>query len=239
MSSADALRRAAFEVKTIVARYPSLALPIARRRHGVPVGPSTELVIEGFPRSGTSFAVAAFRMAQRRPVEIACHVHAPAQIFAGVRHGLPVLAVVREPMDTVLSFVIRNPHVSIQQALRGYVRFYEPIARVRSGFAVGLFRDVTGDFGAVTAELNARFGTSFACFEHTDQSVAECFEQIDDDYRRRVDGMDFERSVARPSEHRRSLKRRLVSAYDDPVLAGLRNRAGKAFEVLAGNARAR
>ena len=63
-SSCDALVR-------LTAKYPSLALPIARRRHGVPVGPSTEVVIEGFPRSGTSFAVAAFRIAQRRPVEIA------------------------------------------------------------------------------------------------------------------------------------------------------------------------
>ena len=31
-------RRALFEAKTVVAKYPGVALPIARRRHGIPVG---------------------------------------------------------------------------------------------------------------------------------------------------------------------------------------------------------
>jgi len=48
MSAAkELIRRGVFEAKTIIARYPAIALPIARRRHGEPVGPDTDLVIEG------------------------------------------------------------------------------------------------------------------------------------------------------------------------------------------------
>ena len=48
----DLVRRSVFELKTLVAQYPAIALPIARRRHGQPVDPATQLVIEGFPRTG-------------------------------------------------------------------------------------------------------------------------------------------------------------------------------------------
>ena len=65
------VRRAVFEAKTVVAKYPGVALPIARRRHGIPVGDDTELVIEAFPRSGMTFAVVAFEMAQTRRVRVA------------------------------------------------------------------------------------------------------------------------------------------------------------------------
>ena len=54
------MKRALYEIKTMVGRYPRLAIPVARRRHGMPVGADTNLVIEGFPRSGLTFAVVAF-----------------------------------------------------------------------------------------------------------------------------------------------------------------------------------
>src|SRR5437868_13667498 len=64
-----------YEAKTLLARYPSLALPIARRRgHGEVLDDATEIVIEGYPRAASSFAVAAFRAAQGRPVGVAHHV---------------------------------------------------------------------------------------------------------------------------------------------------------------------
>src|SRR5439155_17059976 len=135
----DLARRAAFEAKTLDARYPALAIPIARRRHGIPFGPRTDVVIEGFPRTGTSFAVAAFAMAQPRPLEVACHVHAPAQVIAAVRAGVPSLVIVREPEDTVLSYAIRNPHIPLAQAIRGYVRFYGPLVPLRRGFVTATF----------------------------------------------------------------------------------------------------
>ncbi|HYT30505.1 MAG TPA: hypothetical protein VEN82_06985, partial [Actinomycetota bacterium] len=69
-----ALSRVLYEAKTVVARHPSLALPVARLRgHGVLVRPETDVLIEGYPRSANSFSVAAFGLAQPREVEIAHH----------------------------------------------------------------------------------------------------------------------------------------------------------------------
>jgi len=229
----DALRRAAFEVKTVVAEYPALAIPIARRRHGIPVRDDTDLVIEGFSRTGTSFAVAAFSMAQPQPLEVACHVHAPGQVIAAVRRGLPALVVAREPEGTVLSFVVRNPHLSMAQALRGYIRFYRPLVSLRDDVVVGDFLDITADFGAVTRRLNDRFATAFALFEHTPENVARCFAEIDGDYQRRVSGEALERSVARPSEVREAMKEALRDRYRAPALARLRSNAEDAYLALS------
>ncbi len=216
-----------------MARYPALAIPIARRRHGIPVGDDTQIVIEGFPRTGTSFAVTAFDIAQERSVRIACHVHAPAQVLEGVRRGLPALVIAREPEDTVLSFVIRNPHLGLRQALRGYLRFYEPLLPVRDRVVVGRFDEVTTDFGAVIRRVNERFATSFREFEHTEESARRVFEEIEGDYRGRLpEGEALERQVARPSEWRRRLKADLASAYRAPATRDLRSRAERAFGAL-------
>lgn len=91
------------------------------------MGPNTELVIEGFPRSGNTFAGAAFTVVQGRPVTLGRHMHRPAQVIAAARRGLPTLVFIRRPSDAVLSLVIRHPHISIAKALNDYIRFYTAI----------------------------------------------------------------------------------------------------------------
>jgi hypothetical protein len=232
-AATELARRGAFEAKTLVAQYPTPALAIARRRHGIPVGDDTQIVIEGFPRTGTSFAVAAFDLAQEGMVRIACHVHAPAMVIEGARRRLPILVIAREPEETVLSFVIRNPHLSIRQALRGYLRFYEPLLPYRDRFVVGTFDEVISDFGAVIRLVNDRFGTTFLEFEHTAENVARCFAAIDQDYRNRLpEGEVLERQVARPSEWRERAKGEIRASYSAPAAARLRARAARSFELL-------
>jgi hypothetical protein len=45
---------------------------------------------------------------------------------------------------------------------------------------VGEFSAVTGDLGAVIEELNARFGRTFAPFEHTPENVERAFAFIEE-----------------------------------------------------------
>ncbi len=229
----DTIRRGLYEAKTVVAGYPIFAIPIARMRHGIPVSDDTQIVIEGFPRTGTSFAVAAFDLAQGGTVKIACHVHAPAQVIEGARRSLPNLVISREPEPTVISFVIRNPHISFGQALRGYLRFYERLRPYRDRFVVGGFDEVTNDFGAIVRRVNERFGTGFALFEHTQENVQRCFRAIDSDYRGRLAaGEPLERQVARPSEWRDRKKEEMRSSYRSGH-ARLRARAERIFRTLA------
>ena len=123
---------------------------------------------------------------------------------------------------------------------------------------IATFEQVTTDFGEVINAINARFGTGFSLFEHTQDNVRRCFELIEHRSRggvlREILG-DFqsglvgirdvfdaleaeatheltpleERLVARPSRQRDFLKTELEQAYWSAPLQRHRARAERAY----------
>jgi hypothetical protein len=239
----------------------SAYLALARARHGSGVATdATELVIDGFPRCGNTFAVVAFQLAQPRPRRVSHHIHSAANIIAAAKRGTPVMVTARAPEDAVLSCVIREPYVSIRQALTAYIALYERLQPWHDRVLVADFREITTDMGAVIDRINAKFDTTFTPFTHTPDRVAECFAIIEDRARRppwgdhigrflsgtatltqlhhaanTATGHDLpiaEHRVGRPSPHRTHLKRELHIAYAAPELAQLRAKAEHAYKTL-------
>ncbi len=227
--------RATYEVKTLVSTRPSIAVRSARwRRRGDAVHRGTDVLIEGYPRSANSFAVAAFRLAQGHPVDVAHHTHAPGHVLAAVRLGVPALVLIREPEEAVLEFAIVRPSLTLRQALRGWLRFYSTLYPHRPRFVVGTFADVTSDFGLVIRRLNDRFETSFKEFDHTEENVRECFRQMDSYWRNRVGPeASIEPYVGRPSEERELWKDELRGGYRSRVPSSLRARAATLYRAYA------
>jgi hypothetical protein len=163
--------------------HPSAYLPFARRKYPGPsprvIGPDTEMVIDGYTRSASTYAVYAFQLAQPAPVRLAHHLHAVAQLMEAARRRLPTLMVIREPRGAVLSQLVREPDVDLLDALYAYERFHVSLMPYRESFLVADFPEVTQDFGGVVRRLNARFGSSFGEFEGTPEQVAECNRMIE------------------------------------------------------------
>ena len=158
---------------------------IARARHPLEAATDeTELVIDGFPRTGTTFAVVAFHLAQHGLVRVSHHIHSAAHLLAASRRATPTLGIIREPRDTAVSCVIREPYVTLRQALWAYAVFYTALNELGDRVVVGDFGDITTDIGGVIDRVNDRFGTSFARFVNTPHTTAECFRIIDDRARR-------------------------------------------------------
>jgi hypothetical protein len=235
----DLVRRGRWEVRTLAGRFPRLYLPVVRARYRpgqfqIPFQPDTELVIDGFLRSGTTFVFTAFEHAQPQKVAVAHHVHAPAQILAAVREGIPALVLVREPEDAVLSLIVRLPYLSAAQGLRAYVRFYEPLLRHRRDVVVGTFSEATGDVGGLIRRVNARFGTLFRPFAHTEEDERAVFALIDEgDHREFGQGDAFERAVGRPSPVRERMKEKRRAEYRSPRLARMRARADRVYRAFS------
>lgn len=101
MDAEDGVPLDQYTVRAVLSAHPSVYIPFARRKYrDVPnmlVESDTELVIEGFERSGNTFAVVAFETAQPRPVKTAHHLHAAAQVVSAVRMGVPTLLLIRPP----------------------------------------------------------------------------------------------------------------------------------------------
>jgi hypothetical protein len=267
-------------VRTRISEHPALYLPIARRKYpgtsrlllarrrypGTSpevVSSDTELVIDGYTRCATTFAVYAFQLVQDRPVRLAHHLHAPAQLIAAAKMGIPVLGLVREPQETIISQLVREPRISLRGALIAYARFYSCLLPYRSRMVVGEFEEVTQNFGSVIRRLNDRFGTSFVEFEHSEANLRACLDMVKErataiaewstvlgrfesgligrsDLRRaqqrfahRIEPT-HQRDVWLPSAERSELKDRLREQWSHPNLTALRTRAQLTYEMFVG-----
>lgn len=198
-----------------------LFLPIVLR--ATPIGTArritdeTELVIEGFPRSGNTFATFALQHASDAAgvaVVVASHVHTPSQVRLALTQRFPTLVLVRPPLDTVASLLIAAPHVRFDAALAEYVHHYREIWPWHDRCVVATFDQVITDFGAVTKRLNAQFGTDFPCFETTSEHVAEVFAAIERNHEILHGGT--ENVVPRPSVPRQAEKAWLVEQLSGP-----------------------
>jgi hypothetical protein len=253
-------RRMRHRARTMVFEYPAIYLPFARRKYPGPspavIGPETDLVIDGYFRSANTFSVYAFQLSQERPVRLAHHLHAPAQLMMAARKGIPALLLLRQPQDVVLSEVIYD-NVALPDSLVAYSRFYTSLLPYLESFVVGEFAQVTGDFGAVIRQLNDRFGTSFGIFQHCQETVRECMTVIR--YRGSMSdvlfgfesGMVSREEMLRelpalegnfkrpdlhdawvPSEERSRRKAALLEQWRSPRLARLRDRAQFVYEQV-------
>jgi len=199
-----------------------------------PVRTDTEVLITGLPRTANSFAVRAFEMAQGRSVKIAHHAYPSPQIIGAARMRIPSILLIRDPDEVALSRVASHPPITLRQALIDFVQCYESVLPWRNSFVVGDFTVVTSDFGSLMARLNAKFGTSFVEFDHTEENVKRCFDEIDERYRAMNDATQkrFGEVVARPSTERESAKKVLKKELESEQLRTLRQRATKAYKLL-------
>lgn len=207
---------------------------LALKDPGRAVSLDTQLVIEGFPRSANTFAVAAFRQAQRQEMRVAHNLHVPAQVIRAVRWRIPTLVLIREPRDAVVSLVMRDP-ISVDQALKYYVSFYEAITEYRDSFVLGRFEEVTGDFGAVIERINVKFGTGFSPFHSNEENVGRVFHRIESIYRRSLgETPSLENKVSRPSSSREQMKREVEYESESPKRKRLISEAEAVYDRLAG-----
>lgn len=176
-------RRIRHRVRTLASEHPQPYLAFARRKYPGPsprvIGPDTAVVIDGYTRSASTFAVYAFQLAQPTPVRVAHHLHAPAQLIEAARRGLPTLMVIREPRGALLSQLVREPDVDLLDALYSYRRFHASLMDHREAFVVADFAEVTHDFGAVVRRMNDKYGTSFGVFSGEASELSLCTQLIE------------------------------------------------------------
>lgn len=188
------------EIRRLVGEYPSLlpVLKMKKKYRQVIVSKDTDIVIEGAGGCGNSFAVVAFQYAQKHPIKIAHHVHLPAQVLLGLKYNKPILIIVRDPADAVVSLVSRrmlmNSRLTIEQALKDYISFYKRIMCYRDEIFIANFEEVISDYGKVIGDLNRWYNTSFLKFDHSEENVRRVLEIL---------------LLAKPQPEREKVKKRL------------------------------
>ena len=221
-------------LQTYVGKHPAAfygLYRLARKDQAPVVTPETQLVMEGFPRSANSFARVAFNRAQSERVRIAHGLHVPAQVIRAAQWRIPTLVLIRRPKDAVLSLVIRDP-ISVDQALRYYLSFYETAEKYRDAYVLGLFEEVTEDFGGVIRRINDKFGTTFSVFRHDEENVSKVFAGMEAQARTKYGEKLWERKVQRPAAVREKIKDEIEYDLENPKRKRLIARADAVYDRL-------
>jgi hypothetical protein len=135
------------------------------------VGENTEIVIEGFPRCANGFFVRLFALAQQRQTLIAHHQHSVAQIIEGVRRSLPIVLLVRDPRDVVVSlqafsyqaYARREEDAALapDRILNRYIQFYSHAIKYKKDIVVSDFEDTVKHPNRTIDRINQRFGKCY------------------------------------------------------------------------------
>jgi hypothetical protein len=227
-----------YRVRYFVNAYPILYMPVARIRHRDSddriVGDNTDLVIEAFGRTGTTFANFAFLAAQCRRVRTVHHTHAAAQVITAVKMGIPALVIVRQPEQVALSHMARH-RVSARPTLVAWIRFHLRLLPFRNRIVFCSFDQMTSNFTPVIERLNQKFDAGFDVWQHTKENEIEIFEQIKRRNRGRFRADQEEqrrRAFALPTEEREALKQRLRHHLQADGLTQLRDQANRLYSLL-------
>lgn len=186
--------------------YPA-AISLRPRKRGLLVRKSTDIVIEGYPRSGNSFAVQAFQ-SMNDGARIAHHLHAPVQVSRAVSYGVPLVVLLRSPEDAVASALVQAAFKSPREALKEWIAFYTCVLRAGPRLVLAPFEDVTSDFASVIRRVNETFRCDFIEYENKASRDEVIFAEIDRGYKasaKPLPDAKFEEFIGRPSPHRAPL----------------------------------
>lgn len=177
-------RNKRFRVRQFTARYPWMFFTLYQLSPGnrkLMVTHNTRITIEGYPRSANTYAVYAFKHVN--PMgwnEIAHHLHVQAQIFRSIKYKIPVILLIRHPLEAVRSLVVRHDFIPVDEALEDYYRFYNDLYPLRDGFVVAHFDQATEHFGEIITRVNQRFNCHYEIFpDHDAETKAEIINEID------------------------------------------------------------
>jgi hypothetical protein len=131
----------------------------------------------------------------------------------------------------VLSLVIRDL-ISVDQALRYYLSFYETVEEYRDAYVLGLFEEVTEDFGGVIRRINDKFGTTFSLFRHDEENVSKLIAGMEAQARKKCGEKLWERKVQRPAAARERIKDEINYDLENPKRQGLIARAEAVYNRL-------
>lgn len=143
-----------------IARYPRLYCLIAKSKRGRNrhvVNRHTDLVIEGHPRSGNTYALAWANLAWPDLV-VASHVHHPAHVARANQLGVVSLVIARPPAETIRSMLVYSGSNAVIPAIRRWIDYYSSAHLTNPLVYVASFEDVRARMSEVVAALRDATG---------------------------------------------------------------------------------
>jgi len=138
-----------------------------------------DLAVDGYPRSGNSYARAMLEVTQPPELRLRAHGHNPCFVYRMLELKVPVLFIIRRPEDAVTSWA-HYKRWPVERALAHYVVMHRLLATVRERLVTVPFELLTTDFRAVISRFNARTGLRLREDFDEEAAVAEAWRRLDE-----------------------------------------------------------
>ena len=221
--------------KSVLGREPAL-LPLYLRL--TPLGTSrrisksTDLVVEGFPRSGNTFTSFAIDDASGHELSIASHVHQPSQIKLALSRGVPTVFVVRDPLSALASYLVYDQRFSASSVIAEYCSYHRQLVPYAERLLVCEFEEVTTQMPSVIERINQRYSLRIPPFDDDPSNVKQVMARIEMRHHLIHPGLDPAQSAATPQLGRRNVNEQMREALLDPSNAAQMQKAQELFEYF-------
>ena len=192
-------------------------MKFSRNLRGHLVTRQTDLVVEGYPRSANTYAVAAFQIAGGGQLSIASHTHSPTHVKRACSLGIPCVILIRDPIDAIGSLAVRNSLGQLSHELDSYADFYASVLPLSDRLLFFDFNDVTTRIEVVLRAVKERYFMKLQVFSNVQLAERKIFELIE--AMERADSRTFavrETHVARPSPARVQRKQQALAELGQP-----------------------
>lgn len=170
----------------------------------------TDICIDGYPRSANSFSVRMFR--QSNPgLSIAHHTHAVANISVAIDNNIPVIVLIRDPVEAIASSVIAHKDKDIDKEVDRYIDFYNWIYKNLEHVVIADFDVVVNEFNSVIVKVNRKYKTRFKLID----DIKEADKKVKIEIEKRFDQLgQSEMAYIKPvpTKERNEEKERLLTA---------------------------
>jgi len=195
----------------------------------------TEVFIDGFPRSGNTFAEMMFRETQRDKFTIGHHAHHPVPVIEACRARAKTIVLIRRPEEAVLSWCaswgVDSPD-RMSDIFYIYLYYYAALRPWLRDLVLWEFSDVTRDFKSSLRHASEKWNCALNVDFDLPAVEREAFRLIDERIQRE-DGVLTEIRVNRPSEKRAEKRNQLAKMLEHPVVAPARKRALAEYEEIS------
>ena len=197
------------------------------------ITPQTDLVVEGFPRSGNTFTVFALNNAAHNEVLISSHVHHPAQIKYAMAHGVPTMLVVREPVATLASYLIFGQHGRPGTVFREYISYHRELVPYADRLLIGDFPEVSTDLSAVIDRINRKYSLHIPPFDQSAANVERVFAEISRQHKLIHRYRDPAEVAPRPSASRHAMSERISKELLQPRYRDILDQATEIYRFFS------
>jgi len=121
---------------------------------------STDICIDGYPRSGNTYFVSAF-LDWNQGLSVSHHTHLAGNVMYALKRDIPTVVLIRGPEDAVTSVLVWDGLLNTTVALASYIHFYHRLWKHRENFLGLSFDEVTKQPDICVQKINRRFNRQF------------------------------------------------------------------------------